>query len=84
MDENNYDNTLLGKRMIEIAVNLEESLVDLLKLEIRRLKQLTRNNIALDELQKTNTLVKNIIILITLTDEKIKTGLDLYLGEHSN
>jgi hypothetical protein len=84
LDESNSDNILLGKRMIETAVNLDESLVDLLKIEIKRLKQLLRNDVAYEELHKTNNLVKNIIILITLTDEKIKTGLDLYLGKHLN
>lgn len=78
MNENTIDNTLLGKKMIETALNLDESLVELLKTEIRRLKLLTKNDNALEEIQKTNNLIKSIIIAITLTDEKIKTGLDLY------
>jgi hypothetical protein len=71
----------IGKRMIDVALNMDESLVDLLRIEIKRLKQVMRNNGTLDEMQKTINLVRSIIITISLTDEKIKTGLDLYLGK---
>ena len=73
------EDKLIGKKMIEAAVSLDESLAELLKVEIRRLKQLAKNGVS-EEIQKTNNLVRSIIIAITLTDGKIKAGLDLYLG----
>lgn len=78
MDNKNADKLLLGKRMIETAINLDESLVDLLKIETRRLKQIIKEKNNFEEVQKTIKLVRNIIIVLTLTDEKIKTGLELY------
>lgn len=80
MDEKNLCNALIGKRMIETAVNLDESLVEILKVEVRRLKQLTKGNYAPEEMQRTNNLIKNIIMALTITDEKIKTGIDLCFG----
>jgi hypothetical protein len=80
LDEKNIDNILMGKRMIETAINLDESLSDLLKIEIKRLKQTAGKNETFEEFQKTNNLVKSIIMMIILTDDKIKTGLTLYLG----
>jgi hypothetical protein len=84
VDENNCDNKIIGKKIIETAVNLDESLVELLKIEIRMLKQLTKSSDTFEELQKTNNLVRSIIIAIMLTDEKIKTGLDLYIGHYNH
>lgn len=82
--EKNNDNILIGKKLIEAAISLDESLIDLLNVEVKRLKQLTRSNYDSDELQRTNNLVRNIIIAITLTDEKIKAGIDLYLSKNQN
>lgn len=71
---------LIGKRLIEAAVNLDESLVEILKVEVKRLKQLAKNNNDIAELQRINNLIKNIILALTITDEKIRTGIDLCLG----
>ena len=80
MDEKYVSNELIGKKMIENAVNLDESLAEILKVEVRRLKQLIKINTAPEELLRTNHLIKNIIIALTITDEKIKTGIDLCFG----
>lgn len=70
--------------MIETAVNFDESLVEILRVEVKRLKQLLKSSNALEELQKTNNLVKNIIIALSITDEKIKTGIELYMSDSEN
>lgn len=79
MDETNL-NRLIGKKMIETAINLDESLAELLKIEVKRLKQLTKSDNALEELQRSNKLIKNIIMALTITDERIKTALELYFN----
>lgn len=84
MDEKVIDNKLIGKKMIETAISLDESLVEILKVEIRGLKQLAKNNNAPEEMHKINNLIKNIIIALTITDEKIRTGIDLCFGSKKN
>jgi hypothetical protein len=77
------DNRLIARKMIETAIKFDESLVEILKVEVKRLKQLAKSNSNSDieELQKTNRLIKNIIIALSITDEKIKTGIDFYMSE---
>lgn len=67
----------LGKRMIESALKLDENLADLLKLEIQRLRKLNRLDGPLEDLGKTNQLIKSIIYAITLNSDKITNGLNL-------
>jgi len=59
---------------------LDESLVEILRMEVKRMKQLAKSDIAADEFQKTNNTIKNIIIALLITDEKLKTGIDLYMN----
>lgn len=77
LDDKLLYNELIGKKMIETALNLDESLVEILNIEVKRLKQLVEGNNAPEEMQRTNNLVKNVILALTITDEKIKTGIDL-------
>jgi len=67
----------LGRKMIETAVNLDEALVEILKLEVRRLKILLKSDSVPEGLQSTSNIIKNIIIALTLTDDRIRTGIDL-------
>ncbi|HOJ09975.1 MAG TPA: hypothetical protein PK733_05215 [Clostridiales bacterium] len=80
MKEREINASFIGKKIIENAVKLDESLVDILKIEVRRLKQSIKSNNNLDELQRTNNLIKNIIIALTITDERIQTGIDLCMN----
>ncbi|NLN43680.1 MAG: hypothetical protein GX152_05745 [Methanosarcina sp.] len=59
---------------------MDESLVEILRMEVKRMKQLAKSDIAADEFQKTNNTIKNIIIALLITDEKLKTGIDLYMN----
>jgi hypothetical protein len=81
LDDKIPDSVIIGKRMIETAINLDESLAELLRVEVRRLKSLNKESDAHKEMQNTGNLVRSIIIAISLTDERIKTGLELYLGK---
>lgn len=78
------DNVMIGKRMIKTALDLDESLSELLKVEVRRLKQLAKDKTTFEDIQRTNNLIRNVIIAITLTEEIIKTGLELYHGRYEN
>jgi len=80
LKEREINASFIGKKIIENAVKLDESLVDILKIEVRRLKQSIKSNNNLDELQRTNNLIKNIIIALTITDERIQTGIDLCMN----
>lgn len=84
MVENNMDNAVLGQTLILAAVSLDEALADLLKVEIKRLKQLSKEDVFFDETQKLYSLVRSIIMALTLTDEKIKAGMVLCKGLNQN
>jgi hypothetical protein len=84
MEEKNINNILLGKMIIENAINFEESLIEILRIEVKRLKQLLKNNSNLEELYKTNSLVRSVIMALTITDEKIRTGIDLCMCNCEN
>lgn len=82
MDEKYTCNESIGKKMIEVALNLDESLVEILRIEVKRLKQLTKGDYAPEEMKRTNNLIRNIIMALAITDEKIKTGIDLCSSEN--
>jgi hypothetical protein len=84
LDEKGINNNLIAKKMIEAAVSLDESLVEILRIEVKRLKQLLKGSSNIEELQRTNNLIKTIIMALTITDEKIKTGIELYDGSSEN
>jgi len=77
------NNRLIGEKLIKIAINFDESLAEMLKVEVKRLKRLAKSNNAFEtietfeELRKTNNLVRNIILALTITDERIRIGIDL-------
>lgn len=81
MEDKNLCNKMIGKKMIENAINLDESLAEILKVEVKKLKQLAKTTNTPEELLKTNNIIKNIIIALTLTEEKIKMGIDLCFSD---
>ena len=72
--------SLIGEKIIQNAINLDQALVEILKLEVKRMKKLAKTDDGLKELQKTNFLIKNIIIALTISDDKLQTGIDLYMA----
>jgi hypothetical protein len=77
LDDNSFDNKSIGRRLINTAVNLDESLEEILRMEVKRLKQSTKNDSDLEELRKTSHIIKNILIALMITDEKLRTGIEL-------
>lgn len=71
------NNRLIGERIINNTINIEEALTEILKVEVKRLKKLAKTDNTLEELQITNRLINNIIITFMLTDERIRIGVDL-------
>lgn len=67
--------------MLETAIHLDESLAEILKVEVLRLKKLVKTNDAPQEIQRTNHLIKNVIMALLLTDEKIRTGMELCFSD---
>ncbi|SET70425.1 hypothetical protein SAMN05660297_03211 [Natronincola peptidivorans] len=67
----------LGKAMIETALLVDENLASLLKVEAQKIRKLLKSDVSLEELETTNTLIKNIIMAMMLTDEKMRYGLEL-------
>jgi len=76
VDDNRY---VLGQRIIESAINLDQALIDLLKLEVKRLKRLNAD-ITVEELELINNLVKKIIFSLSLSEEKIRLGTELIIS----
>jgi phage terminase Nu1 subunit (DNA packaging protein) len=66
---------LIGRRIIEAGIKLDEGLADLLKFQVRTLKELVKSGSPIDEIQKANALLRDIIIALSLTEEKIRSGI---------
>ncbi len=80
-DKLNY--ALMGVKLIETAVLLDESLVKILKIGVRRVKELIKSN-NYEELHKLIHLLKYIIMVLTITEEKIRIGIDMYGNSMKN
>jgi len=75
---------MVALKMLKAAVDIDESLVKILKSQIKRLGQMAKGKTDVEELQKINALIKNIIIALCLAEEKIKTGMELYLSDRAD
>lgn len=84
MEESDTSNKLIGKRIIDSAINLDEVLTEILKKEAKVLTVGTKGGASPEELLKINSLIRNIIMALTLTDDRIKTGINLYFGNNEN
>lgn len=74
LDEKNYE---IGKKLIETAVNLDAALIEILKVEIKLIKKLLNQGTPTEDLQRANNLMKNVIMVLMLADDQIKTGMEL-------
>lgn len=68
---------LIGIKIIEAGIKLDEGLADLLKFQVKSLKRLVKDESPIDEIQKANVLLRNIIIALNMTEEKIRSGISL-------
>jgi hypothetical protein len=69
------ENYLLGKMIIEAGVKLDEGIASLLKFQVKALNELLKNESPIDEIHKANILLRDIIIALNITEEKIRTGI---------
>gem|GEM_PF-2651875 len=84
MGNKKNDIRIIALKMLKAAVDIDESLVKILKSQIKRLGQMAKGKTDVEELQKINALIKNIIIALCLAEEKIKTGMELYLSDRAD
>lgn len=71
-------NKLIGIEIIENAISIDEALISILKIELKQLKKYKENETNEENLRRTIHLIRNIIIALTLTDDKLKLGIELY------
>lgn len=65
----------MGKKIIEAGIKLDEGIADLLKFQVRALKELVKNESPIDEIHKANILLRDIILALNITEEKIRSGI---------
>jgi hypothetical protein len=70
------ENVLLGRRMIDAALKMEDNLAELLSVQIMHIKQLAAKDLN-QEIANANNLLRNIIFSLMLTEERITRGLEL-------
>lgn len=71
-------NEEVGRKMIETAAEIDESVSELLKIEVKRLKQALKSGTPSDELRHAVYLIRSFIMILTLSEEKMKAGIELY------
>lgn len=77
MDGNSSLNEDVGRKMIETAAEIDESVSELLKIEVKRLKQALKSGTSTDELRHAGYLIKYFIMILTLSEEKMRAGIEL-------
>ena len=74
-DAQSYD---IGKQLIINAIKIDETLNEILKLEIRKVRKALNTDNEVDSINALSKTLRNVIIALTLTEEKIKTGMYLW------
>lgn len=73
------DEKTIAKKMIFNALSMEESLAVLLHAEAKIIKkQLKDDNFNYEKINHINKTIKYILFSLTMVDDRIQTGLDLY------
>lgn len=79
--DNSYDSTIkkcdIGKRLILDAIGIDEALADILKLQVKKARGALVLGNETNEMEELTKTLKNIIMALTLTEEKIETGVML-------
>lgn len=73
--DQSYD---IGKQLIVNAISIDETLNEILKLEIKKVKNALNTQYEVDSIDALTKTLRNVIIALTLTEEKIKTGMILW------
>lgn len=67
----------IGKRLILDAINIDETLADVLRLHVKKAKMALISGNETCEMDELAKVLRNIIIALTLTEEKISIGVVL-------
>lgn len=74
---NDFDSVKIGEKLILSALKMDEAFADMLKLEVIKMKKLIKSEYSIKDLQQSNELIKRIIFAMTITDDKIRQGIQL-------
>lgn len=74
----NIDDKTIAKKLLINALKMEESLADLIRIEVKILRKKVNEQNSYDEIRKINKIVKYTIFSMTLIDDKIQKALELY------
>jgi hypothetical protein len=67
----------VGINLINSAIKMDLALAELLKVEVSNMKKLIKSGASTEELQKLNIVVRNVILGLVMTEEKIRSGIML-------
>jgi hypothetical protein len=75
----NLDDKLLGKMIILNAIKMEESLAEILKMEVKAIKKQIRedSNSDFENIHKSNKVIKYVLYSMTILDDRIQAGMEL-------
>ena len=77
MSVKSIDEKILARKMILNSLRIEESLVNILKAEVKILKKKSIIDLENIELQKLNRIIRYTLYVITILDERIQRGFDM-------
>ncbi len=75
----NLEDKMLGKMIILNAVKMEESLAEILRMEVKAIKKQIKvnGNSDIEDIQKANKVLKYVLYSLTILDDRIQAGLEL-------
>ena len=78
------DEKEIAKKLIIDSLKMEESLISVLKTEVKMLNKKMNDNVDYAELQKLNKTLRHIIYVITILDDRIDKGLEILNNSKEN
>lgn len=78
------DEKEIAKKLIIDSLKMEESLISVLKTEVKMLNKKINDNVDYAELQKLNKTLRHIIYVITILDDRIDKGLEILNNSKEN
>ncbi|MEL7647500.1 MAG: hypothetical protein AAGU76_05375 [Sedimentibacter sp.] len=66
--------------MIYSGIKLDEGLAEILNFQIKCMKR-SVNDASIDDIQRANALLRNLIIALNITEEKVRMGIRLCEGD---
>lgn len=72
--EQNYD---LGRKLIANAISIDEALIEILRLQMKKSKKEIGIEYEKDSIDNLTKTLRSVITILILTEEKIKVGMTL-------